>query len=53
MYASVAPQQRMRPSRSQPKNPRPQLKLHRIGAASDRLRVADPRVCRARQGLST
>ena len=29
-------------------NPHPQLKLHRIAAASDRLRVAEPRACRAR-----
>jgi len=38
-------------ARLQAKNPYPQLKLHRLAAANDRLRVAEPRaLCDARAG---
>src|SRR6266705_3616757 len=39
------------PARLQAKNPYPQLKLHRLATANDRLRVAEPRaLCDARAG---
>jgi len=38
-------------ARLQAKNPYPQLKLHRLATANDRLRVAEPRaLCDARAG---